>query len=308
MFWPSKAKSSRRKELKEVQRKEDSAPAEAQDGPTSHTSLHHPLLHLPSLSQLDSDVVASLPLAIRKELEMEYRKSKREESSISAQTSLTVTAHSTVKGITGQRRQKTLQDIGCVSKPSECHDLTNSNVSGKDEESLFHQLDPDLLFALPSQIIEENLKAFGHTKKDIQKTLEKRRNVQNCQTNGAVDSNMNNLHYCHENERAGIYQQSLNHLSPFFFQTETIDHAFRSIVQRWMKSISSPSLIHRTLLAVFLHQLLLEKNLEDLQRMLNIILRISKECTQWSEVVDFMVEDIQKKMVDEYQSVLKLDD
>lgn len=303
MFWPSKEKKEKKRHLKGFRN-------EGNEHQNVKVPSSPPLsFFLPSLSQLDPDVVASLPLPIRKELEMEYRKAKAKEN-VHSTNNCEQTLSPQLKGAEKDvgKRQKTLQEIGCVSKSIE-NGGDDEDGCGDDGGDLFHQLDQDLLFALPSQVIEENLKVIGHNEKDIQKTLQTRRTIQKKKNSEVLkrdeeDSFEGNGKEWKESEKCNGHPSVSTSL---FFQSEKIDLNFRSLIQKWMTKTSSPSLLHRTLLSLYLHQLVIENNLEDLHRILIFINRFSHDCPQWKEEINLVTKEIQKKICDLYHSTLRLE-
>ena len=265
---------------------------------TSNNPSPPPSTLLPSLSQLDPDVLASLPLGIRKELELEYRKEKNEYEKRRL-TSLPQPPRQLESDT--RPRQRTLQEIGCVSKANEKEDGgRKEDESAGEGEGLFRLLDGDLLLTLPSQIIEENLRVEGHGEAEIQKALQKRRIFKKKSVSEEVDGDIGGEGNAEsvvteENDNPHDVSQML------FFQTEKIDMGLRSLMKQWMEQIKAPSIVDQTIISLFLHQLILEKNLEGLQRVLRFLCQFSREYPQWAEGVENITKDIQKRTLECYQ-------
>ena len=96
------------------------------------------------------------------------------------------------------------------------------------------------------------------------------------------------------NNPAGVPPSTSCTAPVLFFHSEEVDVVFRERVRMWMKTTSHPSPLQKAMLLLFSEQLALEGSLEGLEFLIKFLVSFAQEFPQWGGVVGGVVEEVQE--------------
>ena len=298
------------------------------DNEDDHLSSLVHFVDLPNFSQLDESVLGMLPCGLRKEIDIEYwkrKKNKKRERVIEGQLFLED------RNPPKKARQQTLRETGCRAYAQEGDDFVLP-IAHKIQK----EFDVEMLLTLSPSLITETLEGMGYQRQDISDILKlKHRQVdqtdiqqphtplqrfspvqhrspdraqQQQQPQPQLQRNQQPIPQLIQHHQQITQQQHptpsnrtiIKHApsSLLFFHSEPIDFEFRATVKKWMGKTLHPSPLQQTMLSLFLQQLVFEGNLEGLQFMVRFLSHFAEDkFPQWKSTVAKVVQDVQEAVV-----------
>ena len=248
-----------------------------------------------NLSQIDLDVVESLPSPLRRKIEMELRNKKGGGGSVS----------STVKGLGGEERRRG-------------GDLPNlSQVDLSVVDSLPLPLRREIEAEYRQRLGQQRGKGQGKggfNDPKRQRTLgeigccvegegeeERRKEKDNQEVKKSQPSlpkegeggNLTTFLLSSKNPKGPPPSTSCT-APVLFFHSEEVDVEFRKRVKKWMSTTLHPSPLQKAMLLLFAEQLALEGSLEGLEFLIKFLVSFAKEYSQWGGVVGGVVGEVQE--------------